>query len=103
VTNGEEDVVWVLRGLTLSWSSPFPLVFWRDEFLSSIDSRRYLDYGNEEWKNEVRVCLDQVNTYSEEVRRNFLASVDWLHEYACSRSFGLGMLFTCWFECFFEG
>ena len=28
--------------------------------------------------------------YAEESRRNFEATLDWLHEHACSRSYGLG-------------
>jgi leucyl-tRNA synthetase len=31
-----------------------------------------------------------MNTYSDEVRKNFEYTIDWLHEYACSRSYGLG-------------
>ncbi|MFH4984011.1 hypothetical protein AB6A40_010720 [Gnathostoma spinigerum] len=31
-----------------------------------------------------------MNTFSEEVRRNLEATIDWLHEHACSRSYGLG-------------
>lgn len=50
----------------------------------------YLDYGNEEWKEQARKCLDSMNTYHEEVRRNFNATLNWLHEYACSRTYGLG-------------
>ncbi len=30
--------------------------------------------------------------YHEEVKRNFEATLDWLHEHACSRSYGLGEL-----------
>ena len=28
--------------------------------------------------------------YSEETRKNFVATLEWLHEHACSRSYGLG-------------
>ena len=38
--------------------------------------------------------------YADESRRNFEATLDWLHEHACSRSYGLGNLrswmFYCW-------
>lgn len=34
--------------------------------------------------------LAKLNTYTEEVRKNFEHTIDWLHEYACSRSYGLG-------------
>lgn len=53
-------------------------------------SFRYLHYGDEEWKNTARYALGKLNTYSEDVRRNFNATLDWLHEHACSRSYGLG-------------
>lgn len=51
---------------------------------------RYLNYGEENWKKEVLNHLPQVELYSDEVRKNFGASLDWLHEHACSRSYGLG-------------
>jgi len=31
-----------------------------------------------------------METYSDDVRKNFEATLDWLHEHACSRSYGLG-------------
>jgi len=34
--------------------------------------------------------LGTLHRYSEEVRNNFHMTVDWLHEHACSRSYGLG-------------
>ncbi len=34
--------------------------------------------------------LVQVDCYHEEVRKNFLATLDWLREHACSRTYGLG-------------
>lgn len=51
---------------------------------------RYLDYGEEKWRNQVAGALKQLNTYHEETRRNFDATLDWLHGHACSRSYGLG-------------
>jgi leucyl-tRNA synthetase len=50
----------------------------------------YLDYGNEQWKNTARQALQKMETYLPEVRKNFEAVLDWLHEYACSRTYGLG-------------
>ena len=53
--------------------------------------RRFLTYGEEEWKAKVQGHVQNtLEVYSDEVRRNFEASLDWLHEYACSRSYGLG-------------
>ncbi|XP_064636547.1 leucine--tRNA ligase, cytoplasmic-like isoform X2 [Lineus longissimus] len=61
-----------------------------DECVVALCDQWYLDYGNEEWKNKTRRVLDQLETYGEDVRRNFAATLDWLQEHACSRSYGLG-------------
>ncbi|KAK3919230.1 Leucine--tRNA ligase, cytoplasmic [Frankliniella fusca] len=61
-----------------------------DECVVALCNQWYLDYKNEEWKAQAKKCLDGMNTYHEEVRRNFMATLDWLHEYACSRTYGLG-------------
>ncbi|XP_014255426.1 leucine--tRNA ligase, cytoplasmic [Cimex lectularius] len=50
----------------------------------------YLDYGEESWKVKTKECLSKLNTYHDEVRKNFEFCLDWLHEYACSRKYGLG-------------
>ena len=38
----------------------------------------------------MRKALGQLETFSEEVRHNFEATVSILHEHACSRQYGLG-------------
>ena len=35
-------------------------------------------------------CLDQCECYHEETRNKFVDTLDWLREWACSRSYGLG-------------
>lgn len=52
--------------------------------------RRYLDYGEEKWREQTRKALDDCQTYADSVKENFVATLDWLHEHACSRSYGLG-------------
>ncbi|GAB1604520.1 leucine--tRNA ligase, cytoplasmic-like [Argonauta hians] len=61
-----------------------------DECVVALCDQWYLDYGESSWKQEIRKCLDNVETYHPEVRQNFLATFDWLQEHACSRSYGLG-------------
>ncbi|CAB3235804.1 unnamed protein product [Arctia plantaginis] len=61
-----------------------------DECVVALCNQWYLDYGNEEWKSQVEKALNAMNTYHEEVKKNFLATLKWLHEYACSRTYGLG-------------
>ncbi|KAL0884166.1 hypothetical protein ABMA27_016174 [Loxostege sticticalis] len=61
-----------------------------DECVVALCNQWYLDYGNEEWKGQAEKALAAMNTYHDEVRKNFQATLKWLHEYACSRTYGLG-------------
>ncbi|CAF1142501.1 unnamed protein product, partial [Didymodactylos carnosus] len=61
-----------------------------DECVVALCDQWYLDYGNEEWKSKTRHVLEQLNTYGDDTRKNFEMTIDWLHEHACSRSYGLG-------------
>ncbi|XP_053599926.1 leucine--tRNA ligase, cytoplasmic [Plodia interpunctella] len=61
-----------------------------DECVVALCNQWYLDYGNEEWKGHAEKALAAMNTYHDEVRKNFQATLKWLHEYACSRTYGLG-------------
>lgn len=50
----------------------------------------YLNYGEEKWRAEATKALEILETFHEETRQNFEATLNWLHEYACSRTYGLG-------------
>ena len=50
----------------------------------------YLDYGEEEWKAKAKKLLSQMNTFVPETRNAFESVLDWLNQWACARSFGLG-------------
>uniref|UniRef100_A0A182JFF4 leucine--tRNA ligase n=1 Tax=Anopheles atroparvus TaxID=41427 RepID=A0A182JFF4_ANOAO len=50
----------------------------------------YLNYGEEVWQKQAVDMLRTMKLYHEEVARNFEHCLDWLHEYACSRTYGLG-------------
>ncbi|CAD7946567.1 unnamed protein product [Amoebophrya sp. A120] len=53
----------------------------------------FIDYGNEEWTKVVREYVadeSQFETYGEGTRNGLLKTVDWMREWACSRTFGLG-------------
>lgn len=49
-----------------------------------------MDYGSQDWKDLTIKALDDMNTFHDEVRKNLLVTLNWLHEYACSRTYGLG-------------
>ncbi|CAF4092493.1 unnamed protein product, partial [Rotaria sp. Silwood1] len=61
-----------------------------DECVVALCDQWFIDYGNESWKEEARHVLQQLNVFSDETRQSFEATFDWLHEHACSRSYGLG-------------
>ncbi|XP_025412674.1 leucine--tRNA ligase, cytoplasmic isoform X2 [Sipha flava] len=61
-----------------------------DECVIALCDQWYLDYGESEWKAAAELALKNLNTYHDEVRKNFTACLNWLHEYACSRTYGLG-------------
>ncbi|OAD52391.1 Leucine--tRNA ligase, cytoplasmic, partial [Eufriesea mexicana] len=61
-----------------------------DECVVALCNQWYLDYGEEAWKKDAVEALNNLNTFHDEIRKNFMACLDWLHEHACSRTYGLG-------------
>lgn len=61
-----------------------------DECVVALCNQWYLNYGEDEWRAQAEKALDKMNTYHDEVKKNFMACLNWLHEYACSRTYGLG-------------
>ncbi|KAL5109316.1 Leucine--tRNA ligase cytoplasmic [Taenia crassiceps] len=62
-----------------------------DDAVVSLCNQWYLDYGNKDWKAKTRQALAAVNM-PDEARNNIDATLRWLQEHACSRTYGLG---TC--------
>lgn len=61
-----------------------------DECVVALCDQWYINYGEEKWLAETQGLLKNLETYNEEAMRNFEKCLDWLHEYACSRTYGLG-------------
>ncbi|CAJ0572278.1 unnamed protein product, partial [Mesorhabditis spiculigera] len=61
-----------------------------EECVVALCDQWYLNYRDPEWKLQAKKALEKLDTYSEEVRKSFDYTIDWLHEYACCRSYGLG-------------
>ncbi len=82
----------VASGDAIIYCEPEGLVISRsgDECVAGLLDQWYLDYGDDEWRDQVRKCLDQMNTFGNETRHNFQKTLEWLKGWACSRSFGLG-------------
>ncbi|KAF1745242.1 hypothetical protein MXB_554 [Myxobolus squamalis] len=80
------------RNLAFSYMEPENTIISRsnDVCIVSLCDQWYISYDNEDWKKEVRVAFENMNTFSADVRNNFFATIDWLHEHACARLYGLG-------------
>lgn len=50
----------------------------------------YLDYGEESWLKQAQACVAKMDCYAEETKRQFEHTLGWMHQWACSRSYGLG-------------
>ncbi|OEJ82881.1 Leucine--tRNA ligase, cytoplasmic [Hanseniaspora osmophila] len=61
-----------------------------DQCIVSLEDQWYLDYGEESWKKQALECLDQLQCFAPEVKNAFEGNLDWLSNWAVSRSYGLG-------------
>ena len=55
-----------------------------------LSNQWFLNYGDEEWKEMARKCLDEMNILPNKIKTEFKDVIDWLHERACARQQGLG-------------
>ncbi|ORY23359.1 leucine-tRNA ligase [Naematelia encephala] len=80
------------QGLAFAYAEPESEVISRsaDVCVVAFADQWFLDYGEEEWKALAKKALSQMNTYLPETRNAFEAVLDWLNQWACARSYGLG-------------
>ncbi|CAL1544522.1 unnamed protein product [Lymnaea stagnalis] len=80
------------QNAALLYKEPEKLVMSRsgDECVVALCDQWFLDYGEPAWRAQAEEALSAMNTFSDDVRHNFLSTLDWLHEHACSRTYGLG-------------
>jgi len=55
-----------------------------------LNNQWFLNYGDEEWKQQARNCFDEMNILPNNIKTEFKEVIDWLHERACARQQGLG-------------
>ncbi|KNC49373.1 leucyl-tRNA synthetase [Thecamonas trahens ATCC 50062] len=82
IADGKAFKYWEPEGVVVSRSG--------DECVVCLADQWYLNYGDPEWKALVAKNLSFLNTYHADTRAKFEATLDWLREWACSRSYGLG-------------
>lgn len=62
-----------------------------DECIVALMDQWYLDYGEESWKQTALKYVDDgLECYSPETKNGFEGVLNWLNQWACARSFGLG-------------
>ncbi|KAJ4307264.1 cytosolic leucyl tRNA synthetase [Collariella sp. IMI 366227] len=83
----------IKAGLAFAYSEPENKVVSRsgDECTVALMDQWYLDYGEENWRN---IAFDYVEkdleTYSPDTQHAFKGVLDWLRQWACARTYGLG-------------
>merc|ERR1712000_694855 len=66
-----------------------------DDCVVCLTDQWYIDYAQPEWKEQVKAHVETMDTFGEEMKLLLLQQVDRLHEWGCSRSFGLGTKLPC--------
>ena len=66
-----------------------------DDCIVALMDQWYIDYGEESWKQTALKYVANedgkgVNTFSQETKNGFEGVLNWLNQWACARSFGLG-------------
>ncbi|XP_061989436.1 leucine--tRNA ligase, cytoplasmic-like [Rosa rugosa] len=79
-------------GDAIMYSEPEKQVVSRsgDECVVALIDQWCITYGEAEWKKTAQECLSCINLYSDTTRHGFVHTLNWLSQWACSRSFGLG-------------
>lgn len=81
----------IQQGLAVLYYEPENMVMSRsgDECVVALLDQWYLNYGEESWKSKAKECVAAM-TLSTEVRHQLESTLDWLNQWACARTFGLG-------------
>ncbi|CAM1503990.1 Fc.00g015810.m01.CDS01 [Cosmosporella sp. VM-42] len=84
-------------GEAFAYSEPERKVVSRsgDDCIVALMDQWYLDYGEESWKQQALKWVDNADgkgleTYTPETKNGFESVLNWLNQWACARSFGLG-------------
>jgi leucyl-tRNA synthetase len=82
----------ISEGQAFSYFEPENRVVSRsgDECVVALCDQWFIAYGEPEWRDQAKKCLSQMEVFMPEVRHQFEQTLDWMQQWACSRSFGLG-------------
>lgn len=88
----------VKNGTAVIYSEPESVVMSRSgvECVVALTDQWYLTYGEDKWKALVKDHINKkLKVFNPKTKERFDATVDWLHEWGCSRSYGLGTKLPC--------
>uniref|UniRef100_A0A7S4KN36 leucine--tRNA ligase n=1 Tax=Paramoeba aestuarina TaxID=180227 RepID=A0A7S4KN36_9EUKA len=82
------------EGLAFKFADPSDRVVSRsgDECVVCLSDQWYLPYGEGEWLEKAQEAVKKMRMYGDEkaTRKSFKEALEWLHEWAFSRTYGLG-------------
>jgi len=55
-----------------------------------VEDQWFLNYADEDWKEKARGCLAKMHLVPPETRAQFEHTIEWLHEWPCTRRIGMG-------------
>jgi len=55
-----------------------------------VEDQWFLNYADEAWKEKARECLARMHLVPPETRVQFEHTIEWLHEWPCTRKIGMG-------------
>ncbi|KAJ2614885.1 cytosolic leucyl tRNA synthetase [Coemansia sp. RSA 1804] len=61
-----------------------------DDCVVALCDQWYFDYGESVWKAAAEKCLASMETYGEETRHQFELALNWVKQWACAHTHGLG-------------
>ncbi|KAH8759895.1 leucyl-tRNA synthetase [Diaporthe sp. PMI_573] len=62
-----------------------------DKCIVALMDQWYINYGEEQWRDQALDWVqNNLNTYSAETRNAFVGVLNWLNQWACARTYGLG-------------
>jgi leucyl-tRNA synthetase len=84
----------IRASLAMKYAEPADEVISRsgDSCVVALSDQWYLPYGEGEWLEKAKAALEKMNMFGElkATRKAFEEALDWLHEWAFSRTYGLG-------------
>ncbi len=83
VSKGVADKIWETTGTVVCRCKTLTHV-------KILENQWFLKYSDKKWKDKVKKAITQMKFYPEDVRNQFLNTVDWLDDKACARKSGLG-------------